>query len=159
MARTKDITNQRFHYLVCIRPAEPMGRSSRWWCKCDCGNRKIIRTSSLLDGAIKSCGCKSVELSTQNSARAKHRMTSTVIYRIWIRMKAACYNVKDVRYHMYGAKGIVVDDRWLGEDGFAQFYMDMGDKPLGHKLARFDDSGNFSLSNCYWVRCKLSKML
>lgn len=28
-----------------------------WECKCDCGNIKAVRTSSLVSGDIKSCGC------------------------------------------------------------------------------------------------------
>jgi len=32
-------------------------------CKCDCGNRKDIRTTSLKQGTIKSCGCLNSELS------------------------------------------------------------------------------------------------
>lgn len=28
-----------------------------WLCKCSCGVRKYIRTSKLLDGSTKSCGC------------------------------------------------------------------------------------------------------
>jgi hypothetical protein len=31
--------------------------SSTWKCKCDCGNLKIIRGSSLRGGKTKSCGC------------------------------------------------------------------------------------------------------
>ena len=31
--------------------------NGNWLCQCDCGTQKIIRTSNLVRGATKSCGC------------------------------------------------------------------------------------------------------
>jgi hypothetical protein len=31
--------------------------STRWWCECICGTKKLVRRDSLLKGSVKSCGC------------------------------------------------------------------------------------------------------
>lgn len=58
MKYPRDLTGMRFGRLVAIERAEntKQGRA-QWKCKCDCGNEKVIRRSSLLDGDTQSCGC------------------------------------------------------------------------------------------------------
>lgn len=57
----KDLTGQRFHMLV-AKERIPMTtkngkKISKWRCICDCGNEAIVRTTDLLSGQTKSCGC------------------------------------------------------------------------------------------------------
>ena len=65
---------QRFGKLIVVEKAEdyisPKGKhESKWLCKCDCGNEKIIRQSDLRSGRTKSCGrCKSY-LKEQNTEK------------------------------------------------------------------------------------------
>lgn len=60
-----NLIGQRFNKLIVVEKAEdyisPKGKhESKWLCKCDCGNEKIIRQSDLRSGRTKSCGrCKS----------------------------------------------------------------------------------------------------
>lgn len=49
----KDRTNIRYGKLTAIKY---MGKS-KWLCKCDCGNEKIIYGGHLESGHTKSCGC------------------------------------------------------------------------------------------------------
>ena len=55
-----DLTNQRFGKLVAINPFkksdDPNGEYW-WYCQCDCGNTKDVRSSSLVHGDTRSCGC------------------------------------------------------------------------------------------------------
>ena len=52
-----NLIGKRFGYLTVIaRNTQPLARSS-WLCRCDCGNTLTIRTSHLLTGRTKSCGC------------------------------------------------------------------------------------------------------
>lgn len=37
-------------------PSEPSG-VVQWWCRCECGTRKLVRAHSLVGGHTKSCGC------------------------------------------------------------------------------------------------------
>ena len=60
-----NLIGQRFGKLIVVEKAEdyisPKGKhESKWLCKCDCGNEKVIRQSDLRSNRTKSCGhCKS----------------------------------------------------------------------------------------------------
>lgn len=60
--KIKDITGQRFGRLTVIERADSdKYGQSKWLCKCDCGDLKIIKTNSLTTGNTKSCGCMARE--------------------------------------------------------------------------------------------------
>jgi hypothetical protein len=52
-----NLTGQRFGRLVVLRPSSNSKQFTRWLCKCDCGKRRVVRTSQLRNGHTKSCGC------------------------------------------------------------------------------------------------------
>ena len=55
--RGKDLTGQRFGWLTAIREIDERKKGHIMWeCKCDCGNTKVVRASTLLRGATISCG-------------------------------------------------------------------------------------------------------
>jgi len=66
-----DLVGKRFGRLTVIeftgvrRPNNNprMSTSSHWRCKCDCGNDKITKISSLNSGGCSSCGCLQKEVS------------------------------------------------------------------------------------------------
>jgi len=53
-----DLTGQKFGKLTAI---ERCGKSKQgavmWLCRCDCGNYKEVRSTSLTSGTTRSCGC------------------------------------------------------------------------------------------------------
>ena len=67
MSKAKDLTGQRFGKLVVVKRAgskKTKGGVIRatWWCQCDCGSPlKEIKSTSLLMGHTKSCGCLKTE--------------------------------------------------------------------------------------------------
>jgi hypothetical protein len=65
-----DLRKQRFGKWIveCEAPYE-RGKNSRWWCVCDCGERRIVLASSLTRGVSRSCGCDKGNL----ISRAKFR--------------------------------------------------------------------------------------
>ena len=59
MGKLIDLTGQRFGRLTVIKKdAERKTKTGSYWiCQCDCGKVKSIRSASLRDGSIQSCGC------------------------------------------------------------------------------------------------------
>jgi hypothetical protein len=72
-------------------------------------------------------------------------------YRSWSHMMTRCYNRKFEGFQWYGGKGIKVCERWLI---FENFLGDMGERPAGTTLDRWDSSKNYELGNCKWSTSK-----
>lgn len=67
MGKLINMTWQRFGRLV----AQKYMGSSKWLCKCDCGNQIVVSRANLVNGATKSCGCLAKE---QSSINGKQRL-------------------------------------------------------------------------------------
>lgn len=52
----KDLTGKRFGSLIAIKRDEQ--DTTKWICKCDCGNTTSVYMHNLTCGKAKSCGCK-----------------------------------------------------------------------------------------------------
>jgi len=118
--------------------------SSKWVCKCICGNIKSISQRSLRGGATRSCGCLNREICTTHGL-SKHRL-----YVIYKNVIERCTNPSTDSYKYYGGRGITICDYWL--EGFMNFYNDM--LPIYNEsleLDRIDGDKGYYKENCRWI--------
>jgi hypothetical protein len=124
-------------------------------CRCDCGNETTVDFGSLRSGHTASCGCLQREASSRNGRSSrKHGLSQSKTYRIWNGMKQRCSNPNDNYYHLYGARGVTVCQRWC--DSFQAFVDDMGEKPSSeYSIDRYPDKdGPYEPGNCRWATMK-----
>lgn len=148
-----DLAGQRFGKLVVIgRVPNVMPR--RFACTCDCGKACESTAGHLRSGNITSCGCKKYESQYDGVQKDPNIITKVrpIGYDTWVGIKQRCHNPRNPRYKDYGARGIIVCDRWRGEDGFKNFLEDMGPRPgPKYSLDREKVDGNYCKDNCRWA--------
>lgn len=83
MGKKVDLIGQKFNMLTVVREGEPRKTYNqkyqrwfskcRWWCKCDCGNPKLVLVdgTSLRNGNTKSCGCLHSQAARENGKTCK----------------------------------------------------------------------------------------
>lgn len=67
-------------------------------------------------------------------------------------MRARCMNPNHRAYKWYGARGIVVCDRWQSFDLFSEDMLN--GYVQGLQLDRLDNNGPYAPDNCQWVTAK-----
>lgn len=151
--KLNDLTGQRFGRLLVKHHLEFINHKTYWICLCDCGREVKGRSDQLLSGNTRSCGCLFVEASKKAKFK-KHGLSKSPIHHIYRNIKDRCNNPKNKNYHLYGGRGIKISEHWLGENGFINFYNDMGDRPKGTSVDRINNDGNYEPGNCRWATTK-----
>jgi hypothetical protein len=142
MSRSKIDIGQRFNMLTVLEEA-PMGKSGRIFkCQCDCGVIKNICLPLLKRPTNKSCGCY------RQANKTKHGLWQSREYSTWENMIQRCTNKNNIKYHLYGERGITICESWL--KSFKHFYDDMGPRPDNTTLDRIDGDKGYYKANCKW---------
>lgn len=132
------------HWKVLER-APNAGVSTRWWCKCVCGEKRSVRAAHLMSGASTSCGCVRRPKTKHGAARGD-ASTYPKKYRTWRSMKARCNNPNDKNASIYFG---LLCERW---QEFEAFNSDVADPPSDSlTIDRIDNNRGYEPGNVRWV--------
>lgn len=135
--------------------------NTHWSCSCDCGNSKIMMYQNIKKNS--GCGCLNSQRLRELHASGKFKYNKvhgeitlqkrSKEYRAYHYIKTRCYNKNSINYKYYGARGIIMCERWL--ESFDNFLSDMGRSPhTTFSVERIDNDGNYEPENCKWASKK-----
>lgn len=142
-----------------VKPNDKFGRltiiSIKNWksclAVCQCGTKREFKTSLVVSGKTRSCGCILKEFAhTYNRKHGEGGKTKE--YRIWCHIKERCLNKKSPKYPTYGGRGITICKSW--SDSYEEFLKDMGRSPKGMSIDRIDNDKGYDKFNCRWATDK-----
>jgi len=138
----------KFHLLTVTRMPEHSGGKIE--ARCECGVVKLVETSAVRLGKIKSCGCYGKAAREKVNLKHGHnrRGSRSSLYKVWCNMLNRCDNPDNPNYPLYGGRGITVCDEWKD---FNKFLEGVGERPANHTLDRIDVNKGYEPGNVRWA--------
>lgn len=90
--------------------------------------------------------------SCKGTTLATHGQSNQLYYFVWQSMIQRCTNPNHVKYHIYGGKGITVQDSWLTFEGFWKDNEHLYQPGL--TIDRKDSSKGYNVENVRWIPSK-----
>jgi hypothetical protein len=117
-----NLVNRQFGGLIIIKIIVNQNiRLRKVTARCECGTIKDYFLGNILSGKTNSCGCRN-RLSSADRFRKYNKsrplknntngLSEHPIYNVWSGMISRCYDLNDISYCRYGAKGVLVCDEW-----------------------------------------------
>lgn len=139
MPKFIDLTGEKFGKLTVIKRIKDKSNNHiMWLCKCDCGNTKVVRGSSLTSGESKSCGCVHRGRNNKRSESKKQLTVNT--------------------YNLFGEYGIGYTSK--GEE----FYFDLEDYDKIKNYSWNISNDGYVTANCCredgrWTKIKMHRLV
>lgn len=83
-------------------------------------------------------------------------LSYTRLYKIYNNMKQRCLNKNCFNFYRYGGRGIKICQKWLGKEGFLNFYNWAIENGYSDNLTidRRNNDWNYCPKNCRWIERK-----
>jgi hypothetical protein len=144
----QDLTGQVFNKLT-ILSYQGKGKNgqSKWLCKCECGNEKIIFAHHMKSNNVKSCGCALLSENRKDCA-TRFGGTGTPEWTSFHSAKKRCKSEQAERYPDHAGRGIQ-----FKFENFKEFLDHIGPRPepkFAYSLDRIDNDGHYEIGNVRW---------
>ena len=148
--QVKDLTGQVFGRLTVVKQdGFTKHRLSKWLCKCECGNEKVVISGNLKAGTTTSCGCYAKEVTL--SIFKTHGMTATAEYYSWQDIRNRCAGKTEKSVRDYVDRGITIHLDF--QNSFEAFLKEIGPRPSAPgiwSVGRINNNGDYTYGNLRW---------